>query len=87
MIDIADAGSLLLDLDLLIEIVRHPAEVGDHQFEIIDLLTLLFILKALILGGINRFNHNLDKPPAPATRPVGLYLSMGTVSLKFINPQ
>src|SRR5215475_5140655 len=50
MIDIANTGGLLLDLDLLIEVVRHPAEVGNHQFEIIDLLTLLFILKALVLN-------------------------------------
>jgi hypothetical protein len=76
MIDIANAGGLLLDLDLLIEVVRHPAEVRNHQFEVIDLLTLLFIFKALILNGITRLNHNLEKPPAPATRPFGLYLSM-----------
>ena len=52
VIDIADAGSLLLDFYLLIEIVRHAAEVRDHHFEVVNLLPLLVIFKTLILNGI-----------------------------------
>ena len=37
MVHIAYSGCLLLDLDLLVEVARHPAEVTDHYFEVVDL--------------------------------------------------
>ena len=49
MIYVADAGGLLLDLYLLIEIICHAPEIGNHHFEIVDLLPFLFVLKSLIL--------------------------------------
>ena len=56
VIDIGDAASLLLNFDLLVEIVHHTAEVGDHKFEIAHLLPLFFIFEALIVMSIG-FAH------------------------------
>ena len=62
VVNIADTGSLLLDFDLLIEVARHAAEVGDHHFEVVDLLPLLVILKTLILLRIYCFDHDRLRP-------------------------
>ena len=62
VIDVADAGGLLLDFDLLIEVARHPAEIRDHHFEVVDLLPLLVILKTLILLRIACFDHDRLRP-------------------------
>jgi hypothetical protein len=62
VIDVTDAGGLLLDFDLLIEVVRHAAEVGDHHFEVANLLPLLVILKTLILLRISCFDHDRLRP-------------------------
>jgi hypothetical protein len=62
VIDVTDAGGLLLDFDLLIEVARHAAEVGDHHFEVADLLPLFVILKTLILLRINCLDHDRLRP-------------------------
>ncbi len=86
MVDVADTGGLLLDFDLLIEVIRHAAKVSDHHFEVVDLLSLLVILKTLILMRINCFDHYCLKPLTPVTMfRWALNSSSKTVSLKTIN--
>ena len=63
MVHIAYSGGLLLDLDLLVEVARHPAEVTDHHFEVVDLLPFLVVLKPLIIRGIVGLNHCFNEPP------------------------
>ena len=46
MVLVADAGSLVLGLDLPIEIDGHALEIADHRFEISDFLALLFRLES-----------------------------------------
>ena len=47
MIDVGDAGALLLDGDLPVEVRRHLVEVADHRLDLGDLAALLFDLEAL----------------------------------------
>ena len=44
---IVDAGAVLLDLDLALEIVGHALELGDHAFDLHDLPALFVDLKLL----------------------------------------
>ena len=44
---IVDAGAILLDLDLALEIAGHALELGDHAFDLRDLPALLVDLKFL----------------------------------------
>ncbi len=47
MIDVGDAGALLLDGDLPVEVRGHMIEVADHGFDLGDLAALLLNLEAL----------------------------------------
>ena len=47
MIDVGDAGALLLDGDLPVEIDGHVVEVADHGLDLGDLAALLFDFEAL----------------------------------------
>ena len=47
MAGIVDAGAVLLDLDLALEIGGHALELGDHVFDLRDLAPLLVDLKLL----------------------------------------
>ena len=42
-----DAGAVLLELDLAVEIGRHALEFGDHALDLRDLAPLLVDLKFL----------------------------------------
>ena len=44
---IVDAGPVLLDLDLALEIARHALEFGDHALDLRHLAALLVDLKLL----------------------------------------
>ena len=47
MVDVGDAGALLLDGDLPVEVGRHMVEFADHRLDIGDLASLLVDLEAL----------------------------------------
>src|SRR4051794_11522630 len=47
MQDIRDAGLLLLDLDLLVQLCGHAFEIGDHHFDLRNLPALLVDLEFL----------------------------------------
>ena len=47
MADVADAAPLLLGDDLIVEILRHALELGDHRLDLRDLPPLLVDLEAL----------------------------------------
>jgi hypothetical protein len=47
MVDVGDAGTLLLDRDLPVEIPRHLVKIADHRLDLGDLAALLFDLEAL----------------------------------------
>jgi hypothetical protein len=47
MLSVVDAAALLLGDDLVVELLRHALELGDHRFDLGDLATLLVDLESL----------------------------------------
>src|SRR5690606_13637293 len=77
MRDVGDAGLLLLDLDLLVELTRHALEIRDHCFNLRDLPALLVDLEFLepdqaLAAGLHRLVLLTQSSPATAARPASL---------------
>ncbi len=62
MAGVVDAGAFLLGDDLVVQILRHALELGDHAFDLRDLTPLLLHLKPLKADSTLARLHGTDTP-------------------------